>query len=44
MDSALDALYNISLTSADKEQAWKENQTLSQKIMNWIVQRNGLFG
>ena len=52
MDSALDALYNISLTSEDKEQAWKENQTLSQKILSeyeldstekWIIWIAGIL-
>ena len=52
MDGALDALYNISPTSADKEQAWKENQTLSQKILSeyeldstekWIIWIAGIL-
>ena len=30
MDNGLDTLYNIDLTSKDRESAWKENQVLSQ--------------
>lgn len=52
MDNGLDTLYNIDLTSKDRESAWKENQVLSQKILSeyeldstekWIIWIAGIL-
>lgn len=34
MDNSLDALYDISLTSEDRERAWQENKQLSQQVLS----------
>ena len=52
MDNGLDTLYNIDLTSKDRESAWEENQVLSQKILSeyewdstekWIIWIAGIL-
>ncbi len=34
MDSSLDALYDISLSTEDRERAWQENRQLSQQVLS----------